>query len=382
MPAPRSNIDFVIKISKFCNLRCSYCYEFDELANKHRMSLEELRFFFSQIAASAKEYGRDHINFIWHGGEPFLIPLDEYARIGEMQQQVFGAEIPVTNFVQTNLTVLTDRHVQFLKDKTFFQNGIGVSFDVYGDQRVDIQGRLRTKTVLANLQRLKDEQISFGAITVLARNTLPRILEIHAFYSELAINYRLLPFYKTAASTQAEDHALSFYEVTGAFKAIFDQWFVTDQVQRIDPLDEYLRYAIAALKGGDKWMHDPGDERVFMLDTNGALYGHADAYAAGCSYGNAFREGFDALLESPVRQNVLQQARDRVSRHCGSCPYYGYCPGHFVAEATSEQRRTLESDGCPVREVIAHMTHRLTQIPLSDAVRSRQEEDLAQLSPI
>jgi len=33
---------FVMKVSKLCNLRCTYCYEYDELANRERMSLDQL----------------------------------------------------------------------------------------------------------------------------------------------------------------------------------------------------------------------------------------------------------------------------------------------------------------------------------------------------
>ena len=48
--------------------------------------------------------------------------------------------------------------------------------------------------VLRNLQRLRDADIRFGAIVVLARNTLPRIREIYRFYDSLGIPVRLLPF--------------------------------------------------------------------------------------------------------------------------------------------------------------------------------------------
>jgi sulfatase maturation enzyme AslB (radical SAM superfamily) len=32
-------LEFVVKLSKYCNLRCSYCYEFEDLHKKDRMNL-------------------------------------------------------------------------------------------------------------------------------------------------------------------------------------------------------------------------------------------------------------------------------------------------------------------------------------------------------
>ena len=34
---------FVFKLSKYCNLRCDYCYEFPHLGDRARMGLEQIR---------------------------------------------------------------------------------------------------------------------------------------------------------------------------------------------------------------------------------------------------------------------------------------------------------------------------------------------------
>ena len=219
------------------------------------MSLEQLHAFFRNIAATAAAHGR--VRFIWHGGEPLLIPLQVYEDIGKLQREVFPPTLAVVNLVQTNLTVLTDAQLEFLREKRFFADGLGVSFDVYGDQRIDVRGRLRTETVIANLQRLQDAGIRFGAITVLARNTLPKIVPIFRFYEALGIGFRLLPFYKSANASQLDAHALGFAEITGALKAVFDAWWVSERATPVHPLDEYLRYASAAVGGAPKTFHDP-----------------------------------------------------------------------------------------------------------------------------
>src|SRR6185503_8399340 len=106
MPSRLRGLELIVKVSKYCNLRCSYCYEYNELANKRRMSLEQLRAFFEHVADTASDFGRDQIRFIWHGGEPLLLPPDYYHSIGQLQREILPPELKFTNHVQTNLTVL------------------------------------------------------------------------------------------------------------------------------------------------------------------------------------------------------------------------------------------------------------------------------------
>ena len=140
MMAIDTSPQFVFKVSKYCNLRCDYCYEFPYLGDKARMSLDQIRAAFQNIKSSVTELAITDADFIWHGGEPFLVPLEFYEAVNLIQKDIFGSELKYINAVQTNLTVLTERHIEFLEGG-FFED-IGVSFDVYGDQRIDTAGGL------------------------------------------------------------------------------------------------------------------------------------------------------------------------------------------------------------------------------------------------
>ena len=173
------NVEWVMKISKLCNLRCTYCHEFPFLAEKDRMSLEDLKRMFGHIA-DFYALAPKRMDFVWHGGEPLLIEPDYYKRILELQHKAFDpVNVPFTNSIQTNLTILNDGILKLFKN--MFSN-IGVSLDVFGDQRVTIAGRPSQKIVLKNIERLIDEQIRFGCITVLSRATAPYVqtASVHA----------------------------------------------------------------------------------------------------------------------------------------------------------------------------------------------------------
>jgi sulfatase maturation enzyme AslB (radical SAM superfamily) len=79
--------------------------------------------------------------------------------------------VPFTNSAQTNLTTLSDATLEFMT--TGFFGNIGVSFDVFGDQRTDAGGRSTEETVLRNMKRLRESGLSYGCIVVLSQKTAP-----------------------------------------------------------------------------------------------------------------------------------------------------------------------------------------------------------------
>ena len=281
---------FVIKVSKYCNLRCTYCYEYLELGNKERMPLEAMRLLFEHVAGYADEHSLSSAEFIWHGGEPFLIPVAYFRQVQAMQEDILGDKVAYTNAVQTNLTVLTADHLSLLGRGRLFED-IGISFDVFGDQRVDTAGKLRTDTIVANMQKLKDAGIPFGAITVLARNTLPHVDAIYRYYNSVGVEIRFLPFYMTAYEGQASQHALTFDELTRALALLADAWLTSERATPVEPISEYLDYAIAHMIDAPKRVYDRfRTERVYIVNIDGGVSGVGEAYDAADCYGNIFHQ--------------------------------------------------------------------------------------------
>src|ERR1044072_7564962 len=132
-------VQFVLKVSKFCNLRCRYCYEFNDRDKRDRMSREQIRTMYSTIQEYYEERHsidgqRSEVHFIWHGGEPLLLEPSFYWDTFAVQREIFR-DRALINSVQTNLTLLDEERIELL------QNGfssVGVSIDLYGGLRVNI----------------------------------------------------------------------------------------------------------------------------------------------------------------------------------------------------------------------------------------------------
>lgn len=358
---------FVFKVSKYCNLRCDYCYEFPHLGDKARMSLDRIQAAFQNIKSSINELAIERADFIWHGGEPFLVPLEFYEQVNLIQKNIFGTEFKYMNSVQTNLTVLTNRHIEFLRGG-FFED-IGVSFDVYGDQRVDTKGKSRADTVRVNMRKLIDHQIDFCAIAVLARDTLPNIKQIYRFFDDLDIEHRILAYYRSVGREQTQRHGLDFDELVGAYKEVFHEWLASERATPVEPIKDYVRFAIQYITGVDNDRYDRStSERVFIIDVNGDVYNVVESYEPEFCYGNLFCSPLREIAELRGRVRSIALSHERMRRFCHQCPYFGNCPGAFVANATSVERKVLETSGCPVRAMLDHILDVFKRTDLNDFI--------------
>src|SRR5262249_14508114 len=160
----------------------------------------------------------------------------------------------------------------WLKNKTLLQS-LGISFDVFGDQRVDKLGRTRTQTIAANMQKLVDNDIDLGAIAVLSRSTLAHVRQIYEFYDSLRVGVRFLPFYMSADAAQVQVHELSYAEIVAALNSLFDAWMASNTATPVEPVAEYLGYATTWLGSGAGLTYDMREnECVFIVNTNGDTY--------------------------------------------------------------------------------------------------------------
>jgi len=74
----RHNLQVVVKISKYCNLRCTYCYEYAELGNRATISIANFEKLFNNLSAytpvdcNGTSLDSEELKLVWHGGEPFM----------------------------------------------------------------------------------------------------------------------------------------------------------------------------------------------------------------------------------------------------------------------------------------------------------------------
>lgn len=350
-------MNLVLKLSKLCNLRCAYCYEYEQLANPARMPLDGLSRFLDGLGEYQARVAPDmELHFALHGGEPLLLPPDYLRALVALQQRHLAARrLQFRNVVQTNLYKVPPGVTELLAELNI---GIGVSLDVHGGQRVTAAGRDAEARVQKNLRDLLasglGRRVSVGGISVLHADNVERAADTFRFFAGLGMDYRILPIFSmTEPPARMRELMLEPPRIVAALKAVLHarlRW----RGKRISilPLDEYLEAAARDWSGEPVPAHDSAlGEWALIIDTNGDVYNHSEAYDSAQSFGNAFAQPFGDLMASPTRQRLLA-VRAQRARTCERCEFNGSCSHYPVTEALPSERE-IGADGmlrCPVAQ--------------------------------
>lgn len=370
-------LQFVIKITKFCNLRCKYCYEYPYLADPNKISLAQIEAMFTNILEYYEKNPHLRIvDFIWHGGEPLLVQYDYYLAIKSLQTRIFGhLDIEILNKVQTNLTILSKPYLKALKDGLF--DSIGVSIDLFGDDRVNTVGKQLQDKVLDNMQALINEGVFFGSITVLTKKTFPYVEKIFTFFDDIQTACRFLPLYRSAYVDQHQDNGLTQAEIVNAFQRLFEIWLSSKNAVNADPIDRYISIAMRVIRNDvSELLHYDKQisNSLFIINTNGDVYSTDEVYEKNCSYGNIFEQSLESLVASEAFNQTATRSREKMVATCHSCEYFGACIGYEMAESTVEQMYTDERGNLVcgvVKPMIAYIKDRLIEENLVEPLLAR-----------
>lgn len=155
----KNKIISIIQTNYSCNLDCSYCYVDNckkLLPPMSNDTLEEIIYksFISDI---------DHVDFVWHGGEPLLMNDDFFKKVIKFQNKYNKKGISFSNKIQTNGTLLFKKRYDFLREN--FE--IGISLDgvkeVHDKYRKNHNGIGSFDIIKKNIEDINDKNIGFVA---------------------------------------------------------------------------------------------------------------------------------------------------------------------------------------------------------------------------
>ena len=355
-------ITLVVKVSKLCNLRCTYCYETPELANRARMSIEDIGSMFRNVRDYFKQsrgvdYRKCHVQFIWHGGEPFAQPLSYWEEVIAVQKKVFGAAFQkksIFNTVQTNLTLVSEKHLPLLQEHF----SVGFSYDVANDLRVDAAGKPTDAKVTRKVDWAREVGLELGGIAVISRVNAARPEQVADYFLSRNIGFRALNIYQSLdLLPQIRDAAIPFADYVAYCRRLYAMPEVRRNVFEglldIEPLTtahERLGFNRDLKKPNISVRDCVAREWALGVNTNGDTYAIGDVYYADFRYGNIFTQPMQELLDSEGRARRMARSRERMARVCKSCFLFRKgCPGTYVSHATPESYRDYEqAGGCEI----------------------------------
>jgi uncharacterized protein len=149
----------IVKVTHRCNLDCLYCYE-NITKTGEDMSVET----FCELADLVLEHSqKDHITFLFHGGEPSLLPNEWYEEcIQYAQRKAIENHKQVSFSMQTNLLGVNPSKIELYKK---YDIQLGVSLD--GPAMLQSTMRGGEDKVFANFKRIQNAGVKAGVLVTI-----------------------------------------------------------------------------------------------------------------------------------------------------------------------------------------------------------------------
>lgn len=338
--------NWIVKLSKFCNLRCRYCYEWDGLDDPARLDLDRLFEFMDSFAREEGQTGDCH-NFIWHGGEPLALPLDYLESFLE-RQRAFARTFEmrhgsITNAIQTNLFSIKPHHLELLRSNNFL---VGVSFDGIGGVRVDRNDRETEQRIAVNMQTARKAGLKFGAITVVGCHNIDRVPDLYSFFRSINCPIRFLPIYRDHLASRYAPWRASQDAVFNALIDLYRDWIADENRVPVHPFAAWLDVSLAFLAGTRKKAADRS--KVAIIDTDRTVYSVSQAYDSDAAIGRAGESTETNLM---IAARIAKSSQATLPPICNGCAFRNYCIGQFAETARPETEPFCGVDYRAVAEI-------------------------------
>lgn len=323
----------IVKTTRLCTSNCAYCDVVSRTKpGPSNMSQDMADCLLQRVAEYLRAKPNDAITWIWHGGEPLLLPKAFYRYVLDTLRERFEDVRDRISFdMQSNLMVMDREWAELLKDMGL--TSIGSSYDPEPGIRGTGKARrsdIYNKAFLRGMRIAEEAGLSVGIIYVVTRKSLEQPLEIFRHLTNLRpdgalkFNPVLLPEKRFPELSITPDEYADF------LGAIFAEWWPhRKRYGDIDPfqplvqniIDKDTRGLVCVYSGLCAHTH-----ASISLDGRIAQCGRSEDWDV-LSYGNIMECSLLDAFESPLRHEMKERSNTLRAGECSGCRYWNICHG-------------------------------------------------------
>lgn len=352
-----------------CNLRCQYCYLPDDV-EQARIEFETLDKIYERVAESPFISGK--LTVLWHATEPLMLPPSFYEKAFAMQERL-SKRVQVTNAIQTNGTLITDRWCKLFK-KHGVQVGVSLDGpqDMHDANRVYASGKGSFERAMRGLNLLEAHGISHTIISVVTANTVKDPTRFWKFFSELnhkhftllGLNPEEIEGANTKSSLSPEE---AMQEYRNFFREIVAHALNGGNV-RVREIRNILAAGRAAVSSANS-MRLSGRQTnrpmaIISFDHQGNFSTFSPEMLSSPEYafGNVSSNKLEDMYRNPKFQAVHAEIQQGITRCQQTCEYFS-----CLCEGGDPSNKLAEHGGFGGTETIACRTR--IKIPTDEVLR-------------
>ena len=366
-PHPETtNLSLIVKATRQCTLRCAYCHDWRD----KRQETMGFTVMAHMIARALAEHR--YVHFIWHGGEPTLLPISFYEKALLVQARLRRQGQEVGNSLQTNATTLTPEWTRFFRKNNI---QVGISIDgpehLHNSRRVYGSGEGSYAQTIRGLNLLKEHEVQFCGLVVVDEKTLEfgaaKLLDFLVgqgifSFGLLPVKPQNMPAAKRGTSTS---HYIEPARINAFLMDLYDAWLRRGdrnvKIRELEALKAQIKgvSARACTLSGECWGH------YYAIEANGSV-AVCDVFSDDPRYtlGNIMNTSFTTIAGSAeLRQ--LKEAHHRALEAMSACCEFPICKGWCPHEryVSLRHNRGHRDDCCGLKDLIGHLRHHMADEP-------------------
>lgn len=323
----------ILKPTEGCNAHCAYC-EVDRKGwrTTRAMPTEVLEHLFVRINEFLEERKAEHLEIVWHGGEPLILGAEYFERALTFQQKHCGATLGrIRHTIQTNLTLLSPSFIKVFR--RLGMNSVGTSYDPVAGVRLLRRGGDQgeyNRRFLDALALLEREGFRWGVICVVTRLSLSRPLHLFYFMTNLVPDGGVMFNPVNVEAPEHEYLKISAEEFADFLGALFPVWWEhRARYPRVEPfrsltadlLSDQKRNYFCADSGNCANTHlNIGPEGRWSQCGRSADWGLLD-------YGMITDRSISQVFDHAARDQLRQRQEILARGECRDCPWWTVCHG-------------------------------------------------------
>lgn len=267
-------------------------------------------------------------SFVWQGGEPLLMGESFYSLVTDLQMAYAKPGVNVSNSIQTNATLITERFAKIFKACNFLT---GVSLDgpaaLHDIARVDRRGGGSHAQVIQGIETLRRNGAEFNILTLVSQHNVRHPVEIYDYLVD-EINAKFLQFIECVEINTAGElppYCLSAGEWGEFLCAVFDRWYEKDTREISVRLFDTI---IAKLVTGADICCTTGHDcrQYFVVEYNGDVYPCDFHVLPELKLGNILTHSWEEMCDSKLYRDFGGRKSD-LHPSCKVCQYFKFCAG-------------------------------------------------------
>jgi len=334
---------FILKLTGYCNLNCSYCYMVNSVDQTFTRKPRILPVDVSQhalraISEHARTHGLQSVEIALHGGEPSLWPLENFREFFAGVEALRSSGLDVSLSMQTNL--LQKLRVDLLELLVQHKVGLGVSIDgpreINDAERYDFAGNGSYDRIMRNIAGLHELGLGniIGGFLCVMQTRLPPeqfliwvsglpVTRIELIWP-LEFNQQSPPW----AGGSVKDYATK-PRYGDWLVELFDAWLALDRPEvEIRFFNELMEMVLGGAPQTDQV--GPWSLHSLVINTDGGIeltdYLRTSHDGATVTGFNVTHDRLDDILKWPPYL-MQRDAAELQPSGCTRCPHWTFCRG-------------------------------------------------------